>query len=119
MNELIQPPARAIERTHCSLADYERLYRQSIEQPDAFWADQARRIDWDRFPTRIADWSFDPVDIKWFEDGILNLCHNAVDRHLAERSAATALIWEGDEPGVVRSLDRKSTRLNSSHANIS
>ncbi|HEY0115490.1 MAG TPA: acetate--CoA ligase [Allosphingosinicella sp.] len=104
MNELIQPPADAVAGTHCTLEEYESLYRRSIEQPDAFWADQARRIDWERFPTRIADWSYDPVDIKWYEDGILNLCHNCVDRHLAERSAETALVWEADEPGTVRRL---------------
>jgi acetyl-CoA synthetase len=86
------------------LADYEELYRRSIDEPDAFWAEQARRIEWDRFPATIANWSYDPVEIRWFEDGILNLCHNAVDRHLAARSAETALVWEADEPGVVRRL---------------
>ena len=104
MNELIPPPETALAGTHCTLAEYDVLYRQSVEDPDGFWADQARRLDWQRFPARIADWSFDPVDIKWFEDGVLNLCHNCVDRHLAERSAETAIVWEGDEPGVVRTL---------------
>jgi acetyl-CoA synthetase len=104
MNELIPPPAQAVADTHCTAADYERLYRQSVEQPDAFWADQARRIDWERFPTRIANWSYNPVGIAWYDDGILNLCHNAVDRHLAARSAQTALLWEGDEAGAVKSL---------------
>jgi len=104
MNQVIPPPADAVAGAHCTLADYESLYRQSIDQPDAFWAEQARRIDWERAPTRIADWSFDPVDIRWFEDGVLNLCHNAVDRHLAARSADIALIWEADTPGDVRSL---------------
>jgi acetyl-CoA synthetase len=104
MAETIQAPEGAIARTHCTLEDYERLYRQSVEQPDAFWADQARRIEWERFPTSIAGWCYDPVDIKWFEDGVLNLCHNAVDRHLAARSAETALIWEADTPGEVRTL---------------
>jgi acetyl-CoA synthetase len=86
------------------LADYETLYRRSVDEPDEFWAEQAGRIDWELFPTRIAESSFDPVDIKWFSDGILNLCHNAVDRHLAARSAQTALIWEGDDPGLVKRL---------------
>jgi acetyl-CoA synthetase len=104
MNELIPAPPKAVAATHCTLSDYERLYRQSVEQPDAFWANQARRIDWQAFPSIISDWSYDPLEIKWFEDGVLNLCHNCVDRHLAERSAETALIWEGDEPGNVRTL---------------
>jgi acetyl-CoA synthetase len=104
VSELIPPPAAATADTHCSATDYDRLYRQSIEQPDAFWAEQAKRIEWERFPARIADWSYDPVEIKWFEDGILNLCHNCVDRHLPARSAETALVWEADTPGEVRSL---------------
>jgi acetyl-CoA synthetase len=104
MNQVIEPPAESIAGTHCIQADYETLYRRSIDEPDIFWAEQARRIDWGRFPTVIGNWSYDPVEIRWFEDGILNLCHNAVDRHLAARSADTALIWEGDRPGEVRSL---------------
>src|SRR5690349_4292711 len=102
--ERIPPPAETVSNTHCTSADYEALYRRSIEDPDGFWAEQARRIDWVRAPATVADWSFDPVAIKWYEDGILNLCHNCVDRHLAERSHQTAILWEGDEPGVVRSL---------------
>jgi acetyl-CoA synthetase len=104
MNQVIEPPAESLADTHCTLADYETLYRRSIDEPDTFWAEQARRIEWDRFPSRIANSSYDPVEIRWFEDGILNLCHNAVDRHLAARSADTAFVWEGDRPGEVRSL---------------
>ena len=102
--ERIPPPAEIARNSHCSAEDYEALYRRSIDDPDGFWADQAKRLEWVREPTRIANWSFDPVEIKWFEDGILNLCHNCVDRHLAERSQQTAILWEGDEPGNVRSL---------------
>jgi acetyl-CoA synthetase len=104
MRQVIEPPADATELSHCTLGEYELLYRRSIDEPDTFWGEQARRVEWERFPTRIANASFDPVDIRWFEDGILNLCHNAVDRHLAARSAETALVWEADEPGLVRSL---------------
>ena len=104
MPDRIPPPAEAVRTTHCTLDQYEAMYRRSLEDPDGFWAEQAGRLDWTRFPTRIANWSFDPVDISWFEDGILNLCHNCVDRHLAERSSETAILWEGDEPGVTRSL---------------
>ena len=102
--ERIPPPAEIARNSHCRAEDYEALYRRSIDDPDGFWADQAKRLEWVREPTRIANWSFDPVEIKWFEDGILNLCHNCVDRHLAERSQQTAILWEGDEPGNVRSL---------------
>ena len=103
MSELIPPPAASTD-THCSSADYDALYRRSIDDPDGFWRDQLRRIDWVKTPERIENWSFDPVSIKWFEDGILNLCHNCVDRHLPRLADEVALIWEADEPGVTRSL---------------
>ncbi len=104
MTDRIRPPESATQETHCTLTDYEALYRRSLEEPDGFWRDQARRIDWFEEPTIIENWSFDPVDIRWFEDGILNICHNCVDRHLATRGGETALIWEADEPGVTKRL---------------
>jgi acetyl-CoA synthetase len=92
-------PESATANTHCSAAEYDRMYAQSISNPDAFWAEQAKRIDWFTPPTKIANWSFDPVSIKWFEDGVLNLCHNSVDRHVAAgRGTAIAFIFEPDDP---------------------
>ena len=84
--------------THCTAAQYEELYRRSVDDPDGFWLEQAKRLDWETAPAKGGNWSYDPVEIKWFEDGVLNLCHNAVDRHLAERGDATALIFEPDDP---------------------
>ncbi|HWH18500.1 MAG TPA: acetate--CoA ligase, partial [Allosphingosinicella sp.] len=104
MNDRIPPPEETVRSAHAGAAEYEAFYRRSIEDPDGFWAEQARRIEWFREPTIMGNWSYDPVDIKWFEDGVLNLCHNCVDRHLASRADDTALLWEGDEPGVVKSL---------------
>jgi acetyl-CoA synthetase len=104
MDERIPPPAAATRNTHCDLAGYEARYRRSLEDPDGFWAEEARRIDWFAAPRKIANWSFDPVDIKWYEDGILNLCHNCVDRHLERSADATAILFEGDEPGTGRRL---------------
>src|ERR1044072_2035422 len=104
MADRIPPPAPALAHPPRTAADYEALYRRSLDDPDGFWAEQAQRIDWLKAPTRISGWSFDPVEIKWFEDGVLNLCHNCVDRHLAERSAGVAIVWEGDEAGAPRSL---------------
>ncbi len=104
MAETIPPPPSATGETHCTPEQYRSLYARSLEDPDGFWAEQAKRIDWVRAPARIANWSYDPVDIKWYEDGILNLCHNCVDRHLETRSAETAIVWEGDEPGTARAL---------------
>jgi acetyl-CoA synthetase len=104
MNDLIPPPSNAIQESHCTAADYDTLYQRSLDDPDGFWLEQAQCIDWFRAPSMIGNWSYDPVDIRWFEDGILNLCHNCVDRHLPERAGETALIWEGDEPGVTKRL---------------
>jgi acetyl-CoA synthetase len=104
MADRIPPPASAASGTHCTPEQYHDLYARSLADPDTFWAEQAERIDWVTPPSTIANWSYDPVDIKWFEDGVLNLCHNCVDRHLAARSADIAIVFEGDEPGVVRTL---------------
>jgi acetyl-CoA synthetase len=104
MSERIPPSAQTIEQSHCNSEQYEALYRRSLADPDSFWAEQAERIDWFEAPKIIENWSFDPADIRWYEDGILNLCHNCVDRHLPERAEQTALIWEGDEPGVTKRL---------------
>ncbi len=85
--------------SHCTLAEYNTLYAQSIDDPDTFWAEQAQRVDWMQTPGKIANWSYGPVDIKWFEDGVLNICYNAVDRHVdAGRGGVTALIFEPDDP---------------------
>ena len=92
MSEHISPPEAIVRAAHVTLADYEELYRRSIEDPDGFWGEEAKRIDWLKAPTRIADWSYDPVEIRWYEDGVLNLCHNCVDRHLADKADSVAII---------------------------
>ncbi len=103
--ETIASPRQDAE-SHCTAADYDRLYAQSLSDPDAFWSGQSKRLDWIEAPATIANWSYDPVDIKWFEDGVLNICHNAVDRHVAAgRGDVTALIFEPDDPaGAGRTL---------------
>ncbi|MBI1385931.1 MAG: acetate--CoA ligase [Rhizobiales bacterium] len=75
-------------------------YKHSIEQPDAFWAEQGRRVTWIRPYTKVKNTSFGPdnVSIKWYEDGTLNVCANCVDRHLETRGDQVAIIWEGDDP---------------------
>ena len=86
--------------THCTSEQYAAMYRASVETPDAFWLEQAQRLDWTKAPTVGGEWAYDPVAIKWFEDGALNLCHNAVDRHLPEHADRTALIFEPDDPAT-------------------
>ncbi|MXO51506.1 acetate--CoA ligase [Erythrobacter gaetbuli] len=104
--EWVRMPANAGQGTICTAAQYEEHYARSLSDPDGFWAEQAGRLDWVQAPTAIADWSFDPVAIKWFEDGVLNICHNAVDRHVdAGRGDTVALIFEPDDPaGEVRRI---------------
>ncbi|MGJ7460338.1 acetate--CoA ligase [Halomonas sp. MA07-2] len=81
-------------------ATYQAMYQQSVDDPDTFWAEQAKRIDWIKAPTKIKHTSFDThnVDIRWFEDGTLNASANCLDRHLEQRGDQTAIIWEGDDP---------------------
>ncbi len=97
-------PASAafVENAHVNPAEYDRLYAASIADPDAFWAKQAMRLDWITAPTRIKDTCFDlgKVSIKWFEDGVLNVSQNCIDRHIATRGDQTAIIWEADDPVV-------------------
>ena len=88
--------------THCDAQRYDTLYRRSLTDPDDFWLEQAKRLDWIRAPRRGGEWSFDPVDIAWFADGRLNLCDNAVDRHAAAHPDRTALIFEPDDPAGER-----------------
>ncbi|MCC7047981.1 MAG: acetate--CoA ligase, partial [Alphaproteobacteria bacterium] len=78
---------------------YEEMYRRSVTDPDGFWAEQAKRLDWFKAPTKIKDVSFEgKVHIRWYYDGVLNVSHNCLDRHLAKRGDQTAIIWEGDNP---------------------
>ncbi|WP_435417877.1 acetate--CoA ligase [Parerythrobacter aurantius] len=105
-DEWVRRPASAGHGTNCTAEQYAAMYARSIEDSDGFWAEQAKRLDWFTPPTTIANWSYDPVSIKWFEDGTLNICHNAVDRHFAAGKGDTvALIFEPDSPeGEVRTL---------------
>ncbi|MCP2016703.1 MAG: acetate--CoA ligase [Erythrobacter sp.] len=105
-SQWVKRPAAATEGTNCPLEEYQALYARSIEDSDAFWAGQAQRLDWITPPRTVANWSYDPVSIKWFEDGALNICHNAVDRHVAAgHGERLALIFEPDDPaGEVRRI---------------
>ena len=81
-------------------AQYEKLYAESVADPDAFWGEHGRRIDWMKPYSKVKNTHYakDDVSIKWYEDGTLNACVNCVDRHLQTRGEQTAIIWEGDEP---------------------
>ena len=96
------PSPETIARAHVDAAKYEAMYAASIEDPDAFWAEHGKRLDWIRPFTRVRDTSFAPgnVSIKWFEDGVLNVSANCIDRHLETRAEQTAIIFEPDDPAT-------------------
>ncbi len=94
------PPAFAKD-ARFKHADYERLYAESVQDPDRFWGGIARRIDWIKPFSKVKDSSFAEADfhIRWFYDGTLNVSANCLDRHLKTRGDKTAILWEGDDPG--------------------
>ncbi|MEO1247381.1 MAG: acetate--CoA ligase [Pseudomonadota bacterium] len=102
MSEVQIHPVNDYYREHGLLDEegYMAMYRRSLEEPEAFWAEQAAIVDWIEPFSKVKDVSFarDDLHIRWFEDGILNVCHNCVDRHLETRGDQTAIIWEGDDP---------------------
>ncbi|WP_262266558.1 acetate--CoA ligase, partial [Microvirga yunnanensis] len=87
-------------------AGYRAKYEASIRDPEGFWAEEAKRIDWFKAPTRIKNTNFGPdnVAIRWFEDGVTNVAYNCVDRHLHTRGDQVAIIWEGDDPSESKKI---------------
>ena len=102
-------PADWRKRAYVDEAKYKEMYARSVKDPNGFWGEQAKRIDWIKPFSKIKNTSYDPsnVSIKWFEDGTLNVCHNCVDRHLAKRGDQTAILWEGDDPKDDKKLTYK------------
>jgi acetyl-CoA synthetase len=79
---------------------YHRLYQQSLADPDCFWGEHGKRVDWIKPFTKVKNASFEgDVRIAWYEDGTLNASYNCIDRHLPQRAEQTAILWEGDDPG--------------------
>ena len=93
--DMIPVPGSAVDGTHCTLDQYRAMYARSMDDPDGFWLEQAGRLDWFKKPTSVSGWSFDPVEIAWFEDGEINICHNAVDRHV---EAGNCLLYTSPSP---------------------
>ena len=88
------------ERALISDAQYQTDYARSVKDPAGFWGDAGKRLDWIKPYSKVKNTSFAPgkVDIKWFEDGTLNVSANCIDRHLKTRADQIAIIWEGDNP---------------------
>src|SRR6187549_4011346 len=82
-----------------SLEEYQRLYRLSLDNPEWFWAEQAKAISWFHPFQHVLDADYEEVDFSWYAGGRLNASFNCVDRHLSTRAEQTAIIWAQDEPG--------------------
>jgi acetyl-CoA synthetase len=106
MSDKVYPvPAEWAKRAFVDNAKYHAMYARSVKDPDGFWGEHGKRLDWIRPYTKVKNTSFrPPVSIKWYEDGSLNVSANCIDRHLATRGDQVALIWEGDDPGVSRKV---------------
>ena len=101
MSDTIYPPTAAFAASaHADKATYEAMYAASIADPESFWGAQGKRLDWITPYSKVKNTTFEHsgVSIKWYEDGVLNVSANCIDRHLATRGNQTAIIWEGDNP---------------------
>ena len=101
MSEKRFPPSSAFAaNAHINATKYAEMYATSIADPDAFWHEHGKRIDWIKpfSITKNVSYAHPNVSIKWFEDGVLNVSANCIDRHLETRGEQTAIIWEGDNP---------------------
>ncbi|MDD0973334.1 acetate--CoA ligase [Pseudomonas fontis] len=95
------PHADAVNKAaQMSPAHYQALYRQSIEDPDSFWAEQAKRLDWIKPWSQVQQCDISTGAATWFKDAQLNVSYNCIDRHLATRGEQTALLWESDDPNT-------------------
>jgi len=106
MTHVYPVPEEWTAKAKIDAARYESMYADSISDPDSFWRREAQRLEWMTPFTRVKNTSFNEADfgIKWFEDGVLNVSANCIDRHLAERGDAVAILWEGDTPGEDRRI---------------
>ena len=108
MSSPVHPvPPEFAAKARLTAADYQRLYAESVADPEAFWSEVGKRLAWSRPYTRAKDTSFDLRDfhIRWYADGQLNASVNCLDRHLDTHGEKTALIFEPDDPaGEVRKL---------------
>ena len=114
-NRTFPPSDEGASRAHIDIQGYQKAYAESLSDPDTFWAEHGKRIDWIQPYTKISDVSYDKPDvhIKWYEDGTLNASANCLDRHLETRGDKTAILWEGDDPA-----DAKHITFKELHAQV-
>jgi len=99
-NELFPVSESVAKQAWADKKKYQAMYRRSVDDPEGFWAEHGKRIDWFKPYSKIKDTSYDTHDvhIRWFYDGTLNASYNCLDRHLAKRGDQVAILWEGDDP---------------------
>jgi acetyl-CoA synthetase len=114
-DKIYDVPADWAKRAWIDEAKYKEMYAASVADPNKFWGEHGKRLDWVKPFTKVKNTSYAPgnVSIKWYEDGTLNACFNCVDRHLAKRGTQTAIIWEGDDP-----KDDKKITYKELHAEV-
>jgi len=115
--KLYEVPAEFAAKTNITAEQYKTLYKQSIDDPETFWAEQAKEfLSWSKPWDKVMDYSFDAKDlyIKWFQGGKLNVAYNCIDRHLESKGDQVAIIWEGDDPS-----DDKKITFNELHHDVS
>ena len=107
MSEQIYPPsAQFVAKAKLRKADYDQMYSASTDNPEEFWMEHGKRIDWMTPYSKVKNVSYShpDVSIKWFEDGQLNVSANCMDRHLHSRGSQTAIIWESDDPDISKHI---------------
>ncbi len=99
-DELFPPRPDVAASAHIDAAKYAEMYKRSIDDPESFWAEHGKRVDWIKPFTKVKNVSYDKdnLSIKWFEDGTLNVSANCIDRHLKDKANQIAIVWEGDDP---------------------
>ncbi len=99
-SKIYSVPENILQSTHINAEQYDAMYKQSVEQPEAFWAEHASLLEWYKKPTKIKNTVFGESgpEVKWFDGGQLNITVNCIDRHLADNATKVAFHWEGDSP---------------------
>ncbi len=107
MSDIIDIKNEYNKNAYINTEKYEEMYKQSINDPDKFWAEQAEKVDWTKKWDKVMDYDFNTADIKWYLGGKLNVTYNCIDRHLEERGDQKAIIWESDDPNLDKSYTYK------------
>ena len=107
MSDIIDIKDEYKKNAYINTEKYEEMYKQSIDDPENFWAEQAKKVDWTKKWDKVMDYDFNTADIKWYLGGKLNVTYNCIDRHLEERGDQKAIIWESDDPNLDKAYTYK------------